>query len=155
MNFELLADRPEAINVVAGWYYDEWGRANPNSSVARIAGNLARSMNRDRPPLVLLAVKNDNVVAAAELKYREMEIYPDKEHWLGGMFVLPALRGAGVASQLIERVVALAKGFGISTLYLQTERLDGGLYTRHGWQPLDTVNNKGTRVLVMQKPVGT
>lgn len=154
MKFEFLVDRPVAIDMVSCWYFEEWGRLNPKASAQGIAKKISQSMNREKPPLLLLAVENDNVVGAAELKYREMDIYPDKEHWLGGLFVIPQRRGLGIGSKLIERVILLAERFGIKELYLQTERLDGGLYSHQGWESLEAVNYKGSEVLVMQKHVG-
>jgi len=154
MRFEFLVDRPAAIDSVSRWYFEEWGRLNSKASVEEIAKKISQSMNRDKPPLLLLAVEGSRVVGAAELKYREMDIYPDREHWLGGLFVVPQYRGSGIGSKLIEKIALLAEEFGIRKLYLQTERLDGGLYPDHGWEPLETVSYKGTEVLVMQKHVG-
>jgi GNAT superfamily N-acetyltransferase len=153
MKFEFLADRPEAIDLISRWYFEEWGRLNPKASVEGIASRISQSMNREKPPLLLLAVEGNEVIGAAELKFREMDIYPDREHWLGGLFVAPKWRGFGVGSKLMERIVLLAKEFGIEELYLQTERLDGGLYAAHEWKPLDRVNNKGIDVLVMRRQV--
>jgi GNAT superfamily N-acetyltransferase len=154
MQIEFLADRPEAIDLVSRWYFEEWGRLNPEASVQGIANKISQSMNRAKPPLLLLAVEDGNVIGAAELKYREMDIYPDKEHWLGGVFVIPQRRGLGIGSTLIKQVILLAEQFGIKELYLQTEQLDGGLYSDHGWKPVETVKSKGIEVLVMQKHVG-
>jgi hypothetical protein len=39
------------------------------------------------------------------------------------------------------------------TFYLQTERHDGGLYARLGWQPLEEVHYHGVDVLVMGNQV--
>jgi len=38
---------------------------------------------------------------------------------------------------------------GVSELYLQTEALDGGLYARLGWKPLQEADNRSYRVLLM------
>lgn len=154
MKFEFLADRPEAVNLVAGWYFGEWGRFSQNSSVERVAKKISQSMNKTTPPLLLLVTDRDAIVGAVELKYREMDIYPDKEHWLGGLFVKPEYRNLGLGEQLVEQVVRLAESFNIQQLYLQTERLDGGLYARLGWQALEQVCNKGIKVLVMERRIG-
>lgn len=154
MKFEFLADRPEALKVVSHWYYEEWGRWNSNSSVQSISEKLLKSMNRDKVPLILLAIDGDDIVGSVELKYREMEIYPDKEHWLGGLFVEPRHRGAAVGKQLIQQIIGLASRLGVRKLYLQTERLDGGVYAQLGWKPLEQIDNKGKNVLVMERDVG-
>ena len=154
MKFEFLADRPDAINLVAQWYYDEWGHSKPGASPAGIAKKLSLGLNRDRVPLLLLATDSEKVVAAVELKYREMDIYPDKVHWLGGLYVTPGYRGRGLGVQLVAHALKLAKELGISKLHLQTEKLDGGIYTSLGWRPLERANNKGINVLVMEIDIG-
>ena len=45
----------------------------------------------------------------------------------------------------------LARGLGVPTLSLQTERLDGGLYARHGWVPVTEFSDRGRAVLVMER----
>jgi GNAT superfamily N-acetyltransferase len=80
-----------------------------------------------------------------------MDIYPEKEHWLGGVFVAPEHRGEQIATGVIHKALEKAKALHVETLYLQTEYLDGGLYRRLGWRPLDRVNYHGLDVLVMEK----
>tara|TARA_R110002072_G_scaffold136124_2_gene278214 strand:- start:206585 stop:207052 length:468 start_codon:yes stop_codon:yes gene_type:complete len=154
MNFVFLADRPEALELVSRWYYDEWGRLNPETTIEGLTQKLSLSMNRDKVPLILLAIDQNVVVGAVELKYREMKIYPDKEHWLGGLYVTREYRGSGIGKQLVQQAVQLAHELGISQLHLQTEQLDGGIYTSLGWRPTEQINNKGVDVLVMEKDVG-
>jgi GNAT superfamily N-acetyltransferase len=112
------------------------------------------ALNREKIPLFVLAVEADEIVGVAELKYREMAIYPDKEHWIGGVFVPPAHRGKGIASRLANRIVEIAGSLGVKTLHLQTEKLNGGLYARLGWVATEQVNYRGLDVLVMEKRLG-
>jgi GNAT superfamily N-acetyltransferase len=154
MDFTFLADREEAIPTVAGWYFDEWGHIT-NLSVEEVATRMRNALNRDKIPLFVLAVENDEILGVAELKYREMSIYPDKPHWLGGVGVPPAHRGRGIASQLANRIVEIACSLGVRTLHLQTEKLSGGLYARLGWTAYEQVNYRGLDVLVMEKQLSS
>ena len=151
MEFVCLADRPDAVDRVARWYFDEWARLRPGAGIERVVAKLEDSLNRDRLPLVVIAVDNGEVVAAAELKFREMDIYPEREHWLGGVYVAEEHRGTGMATALVERAARLAEELGVEVLYLQTERADGGLYARLGWQPLEQVTYRGVHVRVMRR----
>lgn len=153
MKIEFLADRPQAVPLISRWYYDEWGHAMPGNSVEKITERVNGMLNRDRIPLHILAVENDEILGVAQLKIREMDIYPDKEHWLGGVFVTPQARGQGLASTLVNRALDLAKTFQVRTLYLQTEQMDGGLYAKLGWKPLEQVLYNGLNVLVMERPI--
>jgi len=149
MELKFLADKPEAVPLIAKWYYDQWGFRMKDNSVEKITERMQAMMNRDKVPLHLIAVENDKVLGVAQLKFREMDIYPDKEHWLGGVYIHESARGKGLASKVVTKAIALAKSFQIKTLYLQTEKMDGGLYARLGWKPLEKVHYNGLDVLVM------
>jgi GNAT superfamily N-acetyltransferase len=88
-------------------------------------------------------------LGVAQLKLREMSIYPEKEFWLGSLFVAPDFRGRGIGSALAEEIVVIAKNFGVEELYLQTEALDGGFYQGLGWKTIETVEYNSVRVAVM------
>jgi GNAT superfamily N-acetyltransferase len=108
-------------------------------------------MNREEIPFILVATIDNELVGAAQLKYREMaEIFPDKEHWLGGVYIAASHRGQGYGAQIVEQIVNMAPSYGVETLYLQTPALDGGLYARLGWVPCTQVTNRGVEVLVME-----
>lgn len=104
--------------------------------------------------MLVLAEEGGEVLGAAELKIREMDIYPDYEFWLGGVYVDEPRRGRGVASALVREVLSRARAAGIERLYLQTEDLSGGLYRRHGFEPIEEVDYKGHRVVVMVASTG-
>jgi GNAT superfamily N-acetyltransferase len=150
MELKFLADVPEAIPQISQWYFDEWGHKIKDNSVEKISERIRGMLNRDRIPLHILAVENNKILGVSQLKIREMEIYPEKEHWLGGVYVDSSERHRGLASVLVSRCLELAKQFRVATLYLQTERLDGGLYAHLGWRPIEKVHYNGLHVLVME-----
>ncbi len=79
-------------------------------------------------PFILVATEEAKILGAAQLKFREMKnIFREKEHWLGGVYVARQHRGHGIASQLAEAIATRAPSYGVNTLHLQTEQLDGGL----------------------------
>ena len=151
MDFALLADRPEAIPILARWYFDQWGERSPGSTVATMCSILETYLNRTAIPLLVLAVDHDEILGVASLKYREMDLYPDREHWLGGVYVPTVHRSRRVGSHVVENVVERARRLNVSTLHLQTERLDGGMYGRLGWEPAERVTYRGREVLVMER----
>jgi GNAT superfamily N-acetyltransferase len=44
------------------------------------------------------------LIGAAQLKIREMDIYPGREFWLGAVYVDPAARGQGIGELLVKRI---------------------------------------------------
>jgi N-acetylglutamate synthase-like GNAT family acetyltransferase len=151
MELKLLADVPEAVPIVAQWYFDEWGFKREDNSLEKTAERVQAMQNRDAIPVMVVAVEGNEIRGAAHVKLHEMDIYPEKEYWLGGVYVAPGARSRGLAARMVRRCVELAEGFGVKTLYLQTRKLDGGLYARLGWRPIEQVDYKGVRVLVMER----
>ncbi|MEZ5565194.1 MAG: GNAT family N-acetyltransferase [Gammaproteobacteria bacterium] len=147
-----LADQVDAIPIIAQWYLDEWGYLIPDETLDRARVRLQDYLNRDRIPFVLVAIRDDEVIGCAQLKFREMgKLFPDKEHWIGGVYVASRHRGDGVGSLLAETICSRAPDYGVQTVHLQTKRLDGGLYARLGWLPVQQVENHGLQVLVMER----
>ena len=154
MNFQFLADRQDAIPIVAGWYFEEWGYKIPDNSIQQTIERISGKLNRDKAPLHILAVEDKKVLGVAQFKLYEMDIYPDKESWLGSLFVSPASRRRGVGSALANKISTTAEGFGVKELYLQTEVLNGGLYRHIGWHPIETIVYKDLPVTVMVRRLG-
>jgi GNAT superfamily N-acetyltransferase len=149
----LLADHLEEAGRVARWYFEQWGRRRPENTVSTTLDRVQSYGNRDCIPLMLLALHGTAAIGAATLKIREMDMFPEREHWLGGVYVDAAYRSRSVASRLIEDIVSIASGLGVHVLHLQTERLDGGLYARLGWVPRERVLSGGVEVLVMDRTI--
>lgn len=153
MNFEYLSDNKELIPVLANWYFEEWGNKEKGRTLDTETQKLQKFLNKDQIPLILLAIENDELLGAAQLKYREMSIYPDKEHWIGGVYTSKNHRGKGIAKQIILKLIEIASNLNIKKLYLQTENLNGGLYRRLGWKPIEQVNYHNIEVLVMEREI--
>lgn len=151
MEFVYLADRPDAIPTVAKWYFKQWGYLRDVSSIEKTVQLLQQYLNRDQIPLIILAVDNEEILGAVQLKFYEMEIYPEKEHWLGGVYVAANHRKKKVAQNLIRKAIEVAESHCIETLWLQTQKLDGGLYKRLGWEPVEQAEYHREKVLVMKR----
>ena len=122
-----------------------------DSTFLSFTQDLEQYLNPDKIPLMLVALDQEEVLGAVQLKYREMSIYPDYEHWLGGVYVAKDYRGKKIAEQMINKLIEIAKSLGVEKLHLQTEYLNGGLYRQLGWHELEQVNYRGIDVLVMQR----
>ncbi|WP_299809807.1 GNAT family N-acetyltransferase [uncultured Shewanella sp.] len=151
MKFVLLADNDSAIPQIAKWYSDEWGYIGEGRSTKELELKLRDYLNHDKPPLIILALDNNKLMAAAQLRYHEMDIYPERVHWLGGVYVASEYRGKGIARALVSAIIDKAKKLGINSINLQTEDFTGGLYTPLGWQPVEQVTYHGIKVQVMEK----
>jgi GNAT superfamily N-acetyltransferase len=151
MELDFLAYNKGAIPTIAKWYFEEWCYLMKENSLDEVKQNLHIYLNTDKIPLIILAKRGEEVLGVAQLKFREMDIYPEKEHWLGGVYVAKEHRGNRIAEKIILEVIRIAKKLGVHKLHLQTEDLSGGLYSRLGWEPIEQVNYRGNNVLVMEK----
>lgn len=144
---ELTVDAPERLQL-AQWYHAEWGQ-DAGLSLEQELQRLNRPQDAEGFPHLIAAFDDGQVVGAVQLKRREMQAFPQYEHWLGSVFVADSHRGRGLAGALVEQAARM----GVSDLYLQTEALDGGLYARLGWKPLQEADNRSHRVLVMVRRI--
>jgi len=152
LTFAYLADRPEAVPLVAQWWHDEWGHLAPGETVEELISRVNGLLSRDTCPISVVAVLENTIAGVAALKLQEMfELYPDKQFWLGNVFVAPEFRGRGIGSALARKVVEIARAKGIQALHLQTESLNGGLYAKLGWERIEQVHYRGYDALVMVK----
>ena len=151
LQFEYLADRPECVPQVIAWWHTIWAD-RMGSDMPRLETQLTQSLGTEELPVHLLATDAGRPVGTAALKRQELaDRYPDRQYWLGSVYVTPEYRGARIASQLAERVAALARQRGLPHLYLQTANLDGGLYARLGWRPLERFDYRGEPTLLMRR----
>ena len=151
MNLYFLAERVEFIPTIAQWYFNEWGDYAPGNSLEKTVERIYGKLNRSHPPLHVVAEQDGRPVGVGQLKLREMKEFPEREFWLGSVYVPEPHRGHGIASLICSRIAEVARSFGIDKLYLQTEHLDGGLYAHLGWRPLEKVVVVGVPVLVMSQ----
>ena len=101
--------------------------------------------------LCLLTIhEEDELAAVLELKYREHRNYPEYEHWIGGVFVVPEHRDKGFAAALIRKAKAHARDLGVPTLYLQCEKHNDGLYLKQGFRPLHAAVHHGVENTIFQ-----
>jgi predicted N-acetyltransferase YhbS len=101
----------------------------------------------------LLALEGEAVVGFVALKLHELDSYPDREHWLGSLYVPVTKRGCGIGGALIEEVILRSRAHGVTLLSLQTERLDGGIYRRYGWEDVERTYSRGDEVLIMERRI--
>ena len=148
--FIYLADQPELLPVLTDWFYDEWGRSDPNSSQERMRRILGEHLNRDIIPLTIVLLRGSHPIASASLKIREMETHPKYLNWLGGVFVLPEYRQQGIGSKLVDYTASEAKRLKVNELYLYTRNHEQ-FYTRLGWQVIERPVYEGRIAIVMKR----
>ena len=152
LSFAYLADRLEAVPQIARWWFDEWGHLRPGDSVDALISRVHGLLNRDRLPIQIIAIVENRIVGVAVLKLHELfDLYPEKDYWLGDVFVAPEFRGRGIGSGLAMKIIEIAKSQGIKSVHLQTQSLNGGLYAKLGWEKVEQIHYKDYDAIVMVK----
>ena len=156
MKISYLSKNAEELQLIATWYFEEWGHLNSSITRDKIFDSLSSKIDKADDFLCLLIMREGaKLIAVADLKYREHKDYPEYEHWLGGVFVKPDYRGKGYASALIEKAKDHTAELGIMNLYLQCEEHNESLYLKHGFKPLHSAMHSGVSTRVFKSYTDT
>jgi predicted N-acetyltransferase YhbS len=143
-----LADRPEAIDIVTRWLYDEFSYLVPGKTVGDVKVSLMARMNRDVLPLSIVASDGGEVAGTASLKLGDMDTRDDLSPWLAGLYVDRTRRNRGVGTLLVKSIQEIARQFGYGELYLYTPGASG-FYHGIGWKTLEEATYKSRKVVIM------
>jgi N-acetylglutamate synthase-like GNAT family acetyltransferase len=149
----LLADYPELIPRLAKWRWDEWGHLDPAGSLDEWKERLAKRVHRDRIPLTVIALEDEQPVGMASLLHYDMDIRRDLSLWLAGVLVPPASRRRGIGSALVTVIEQHASALGVDILYLYTNNTQR-FYAKLGWQVIEQESYRGQDVVLMSKVIG-
>ncbi len=149
-----LADHPDRIPVLAGWFYRQWRNYfPPDAGEEYVAGFLKTRCNYDRVPLAMVLLAGDTLLGSVSLKEHDMETRMELTPWLAGLYVDAAHRGRGVGTLLVKGCEEEARRLGIAVLYLFTPDA-AEFYLRLGWTVYEVTEYKSARVTVMKKVLG-
>jgi len=149
LTIALLADHPEAVATLAEWFAGEWGDPDRPGAAETYRHSLPQRANRDRLPLCLLGLLEDDLVATATLKFREIEYSPEADFWLGSVYVREDARGHGHGRTIVAAAETLATAKRFTPLYLYTPSKQA-LYAHLGWQAVGETHADGKPAVVMR-----
>lgn len=153
MRIEPLATYQQLIPTIAQMLHVEWRDFAPWSTPELIESRFGEASSGAVFPYCLVAVsKSGDFMGTASVKLNEVPSHRDKRHWLGEVFVPKPLRGQGIATRLIERIVTYAFSSSAECLYLYTPDQQA-FYRRLGWQPCceEIVNAEVVTIMVRGK----
>jgi GNAT superfamily N-acetyltransferase len=130
----LLADRPNLIPTLAGWFARVWAPYYGPGGPGDAAGDLQACCHRDRLPICLVAVDADGAaLGTASLKDNSVAERPDLGPWLAALVVPPEFAGQGAADFLVAAIEDRARRLGRSALYCDANS-DQTLKSEGGWE---------------------
>jgi len=144
-----LADDPEAIPTLAGWFHEAWS-AFDGRSREEIAAQLRQNLQRQNPPITFLAIREKELIGTVSLDVADLPSHDHLTPWLASLYVIPTARGFGVASALITHLLTFARAQKLPLIYLWTPGANA-LYEKHGWRSIDTATCAGRAIQIMRR----
>jgi predicted N-acetyltransferase YhbS len=148
-----LADRPDTIPLLSGWFHGQWHSFDGRSRAA-IEAALQHSLNRESIPITFVAITSDKVIGTVSLDESDLPPYDHLSPWLASLYVVPAFRRSGVGTALVRHTIAFAQRQTSLPVYLWTPG-STGLYETCGFKVLAQAVHAGRSITVMEWPVGS
>ncbi|KIP91640.1 MULTISPECIES: GNAT family N-acetyltransferase [Pseudomonas] len=149
MHIDYLCNHPEFIEELATLNFKEWGDFAPGDSLEARIELMRSACGKGEIPSVVVALEGAELLGGALLIDSDLDLRPELTPWLAGVYVKAGHRGKGVASQLVNRVVAEAAALSVPELYLYTDTSQS-LYARLGWQVVEELVYEELPVTVMK-----
>jgi predicted N-acetyltransferase YhbS len=143
-----LAEKPETIDIIARWLHDEFQYLVPGKSIGDVVELLHDRLNRDKLPLGIVALRNDEILGTVSLKISDMDIRDNLSPWMAGLYVDKKYRNRGIGALLVKSIQEIARQFGYKELFLYTPGASG-FYERIGWTTLEELTYKTKDVVIM------
>ena len=146
-----LARHTEWLPLLARWMVDEWpqwyGAAGPGDADADLRSFAASEADL---PVGVIALHDETPVGMAALKALSLPSHAHLRPWAAAGLVLPAWRGQGIGAQLLEALVARARGLGHAQIYCATATA-ASLLRRGQWTQRETVAYEGQSLALFVK----
>ena len=152
MNIEYLADQQDVIPTLARWTYDEWSYLHPERTLAEVEQLTAAGINRDRLPILLVAMDAGKAIGMVALQENDFKDRLNLGPWLAGLYVEKSHRKMGVGTSLVHEAEKLAAQLGAGALYLVTDKAIA-FYASLGWDTRERTVSQGIPVAVMEKNI--
>ncbi len=132
-----LADRPDLIPTLCGWFAEVWAPYYGPGGPGDAAADLQAACQRDALPVCLLAIDDkDAAIGTASLKANSTADLPDCGPWLAALAVRPDCAGHGIADFLVAAIEKEAARRGETALYCDANT-DETLKNPGGWEEVD------------------
>ena len=124
-----LADHPEMIQQIAGWFRLESPELSTNYDPVK---RLTQFSNRGEIPLSLVALDHGEPIGTVSLLAESVRSHRHLSPWVAGLYVVPKRRHQGVATAMIAAAIREARLMRISRVYIGVSTARD-FYERSGW----------------------
>lgn len=133
-----LSDKPELLQVVAQWAYDQWWSSDPYKTVEMVAESWKKRIADKGIPLTIVGELDRKPIGMVSLVECDvgMEHRMELSPWVAAVYVVPSFRRKGVGGMLLKKITARAAAMSIPRVYLYTHD-QSEFYKSHGWAILE------------------
>ena len=141
---------PEASELLAEWSIAEWPEYHRGRSLFDVASRFSLVPKHRETLIAEIGGDLVGTVALRGIWEDAPEIPPP---WIGGLFVAPERRGAGIGMALVDAAVVAAAEQGHSEVHISI-RVDPASYLRRGWLVVGTVAVGDESVTILRVETG-
>jgi GNAT superfamily N-acetyltransferase len=132
-----LRERPDFLELVADRLWHAWWHDSPYDLPA-FREIVALALGAGPVPSVFVAHEGDTFLGTASVIENDLDIRPQYQPWIAGVWVEEAARSRGVGRLLVDRATQAIFWAGFSRAYLYCGAHRVSFYTGLGWQPIET-----------------
>lgn len=154
VEMELLADHPEALPSLIEWFEREWAPYYGPDGPGDATADLLESCNREKLPIAMVAILDNEVVGTAALKAESVSTHKHLTPWLAALLVSSEFRRRGVARCLIAAIEDKARDLGFQVIYVGTGEGSGtpeSQLRERGWEFIEKRPYFVSEVSIFQK----
>jgi len=149
INIYNLATKPELINLVVEWLFNEWGKKQHHYNKNFWESWGRSSLSLDDIPQTYVAMDGRELVGSFSLWRCDVQSRQDLFPWLGGVIVKLNRRNEGIGSYMVRKAIRITKELGYGELFLSTQLID--YYDRLGWNYICNVPDENGRYLKLYR----
>jgi len=150
MRIEYLADRPELVPVITGWFEAEWPQWYGVGKENDARRDLEASSRKNELPIVLVAFIGEEPVSTASLRDRSIPSHTHLTPWATRGLTLEHYRNQGIGAELLTALERVARDLGYPTIYCGTSQANT-LLERSGWQLRERTDWDGEEMAIYEK----
>ncbi len=146
LDIRLLADCRDMIPVLARWFRKQWSDQlpmDPEESFARCA-------RRNALPQSLVAFRAQQAVGTVSVLPTSVASHPQLSPWVAALYVRPACRHAGIATQMVSAALEQAWSLGFDRIYIGIQAAREH-YEKLGWRFEALGSSNGETILILRK----
>jgi N-acetylglutamate synthase-like GNAT family acetyltransferase len=145
-----LNKRPQYIEVIAKWLFDEWGYQRPGSNLETTIHRIEERSQGNHVPSIFVAEINGKAVGTVSLVRHDMDIRKVFSPWVASLYVHKDLRHKQIGRKLMHFIEHFAKDMDIKQIYLFTPNKQE-MYTKLDWRAIEDLEYLSEDVTIMSK----